>query len=312
MMNAIDVSVVIVSWNVQGLLRRCLASAIAERRAGLTVEIIVVDNASHDGSAELVASGYPDVTLIANQDNRGVGRGCNQGIAAARGRTVLLLNPDAELRPGSLAAMLAHLDAHPETAAVGPQLLNDDGTVQPSRRRFPTLAGLFLMSTLIEYRLPNLPLFRGFYCADRSDSEPQPVDWLVGACLLLRRTALEQIGGLDERFFMYFEETDWFQRAADAGWTAAYLPGAAAVHAGGRSSAQDLPLRHIRFNASRLQYAEKHFGALTAGALRPWLVLMYLAHTGEETLKLALRHRPDERRQNIGLLAQVARAMLRP
>lgn len=307
-----DVSVVIVSWNVRDLLRRCLASVQAARNDGLTIETIVVDNASHDGSPALVADEFPDALLIANPDNRGFSRGCNQGIAAARGRAILLLNPDAALELGSLRELLDRLDCQPDLGAVGPQLRNEDGSVQSSRRRFPTLPTLFLMSTFVEYRFPGLGPFRQLYLSDRSDNDDQEVDWLVGACVLFRRAALQQVGGLDEQFFMYFEEMDWFRRAAAAGWRTAYVPQAAAVHAGGRSSAQNLPLRHIRFNASRLRYTRKHFGAAAAAVLRAWLLLAYGVQSGEEALQLALGHRPELRRRELGVYLSVLRSGLRP
>ena len=307
-----DVSVVVVSWNVRDLLQRCLTSVEAARADGLSIETIVVDNASHDGSAALVADDFPDALLIANTDNRGFSRGCNQGITAAGGRTVLLLNPDAALGTGSLRAMLDRLDQRPDLGAVGPQLRNEDGTVQSSRRRFPTLPTLFLMSTFIEYKFPGLSPFQQLYANDRPDTDEQDVDWLVGACLLLRRATLQQVGGLDEQFFMYFEEMDWFRRAADAGWQTAYVPAAVAVHTGGRSSAQNLPLRHIRFNASRLRYARKHFGAAAATALRAWLLVAYGVQSGEEALKLAVGHRPEQRRQELGVYLSVLRSGLRP
>lgn len=306
-----DVTAVVVSWNVRDLLRRCLASLQEAKAEGLALEAVVVDNASHDGSADLVRSEFPWARLVENPDNAGFSRGCNQGAALGQGRSLLLLNPDAWLAPGSLAKMVRYLDSHPEVGVAGPRTFGCDGSLQSSRRRFPTAATAFLESTTVQHHFPALSLFRRYYCEDLPEDQEQQVDWLTGACLLIRRAAWEQVGPLDERFFMYFEETDWCWRAHHAGWRAVYLPDAEAHHAGGGSSAQDLPLRHIRFNDSRCKYAAKHVGPWFGAVLRGWLVLTYLAQGVEEALKLALGHRPALRRNRLALIAAVVRSGLR-
>lgn len=301
------VSVVVVNWNVKELLQSCLASVLKESGsfpAG-SVEIIVVDNASSDGSAEMVREQFPQARLLANAENRGFSAACNQAIAGCTGDAVLLLNPDAELLPGSLGELAGWLERHPAAAAVGPRMLNADGTIQSSRRRFPTLATAFLESTILQSYLPKLSHLSRYYCLDQPEDHEQQVDWLVGACLLLRRKALQEVGPLDEQFFLYFEETDWCLRAKRAGWQIAYLPDAQVLHHYGQSSGQDLRLRHIYFTDSKCRYYRKHFGPAAGRLVRWFLLVSYALQMVEESIKLALGHKVAVRRQRIALLGSV-------
>ncbi len=308
-----DLSVIIVSWNVADYLRRCLESLRNEagRSTLPSFETIVVDNASTDGTQELVRASFSEVRLIANRDNRGFTGGNNQGIAAARGRYLLLLNPDAEVTAGALRLMAEYMESHPEVGVLGPQLLNTDGTHQSSRRRFPTLTTAFVESTMLQRYLPNSSLLRRYYCLDLPANETQEVDWVVGACLMVRREAVEQVGSLDEAFFMYSEEMDWCYRFKRAGWKVAYLPEARVVHHYARSSSQDLPHQHIRFQASKCLYFAKHHGRLEASVLRSFLWLTYLFQLGQEAAKFLLGHKRALRRQRLGLLLRVLRSGLR-
>lgn len=211
-----DLSVVIVSWNVQRLLRHCLNSVVGSLELptgenAVTAEIIVVDNGSTDGSADMVRTEFPQVTLIANPDNRGFTVGNNQGIRASNGRYLLLLNPDAEVVADALSTLIAFMDAHPEVGLVGPQLLYPNGQVQSSRRRFPTLTTLFFESTWLQSLAPRASLHR-FYFLDQPEDSVLDVDWIVGAAMLARRETVENVGDLDEGFFMYSEELDWCRR----------------------------------------------------------------------------------------------------
>ncbi len=303
-----NISVVIVNWNVRDLLARCLASVEAEARGFPgRVDTIVVDNASSDGSAVMVRGRFSIVTLIQNGTNRGFSAACNQGIRASSGEAVLLLNPDAELQPGSLAALADALERRPKVAVVGPRLLNADGSPQSSRRRFPTLATAFLESTILQSCFPDLPHLRRYYCLDRPDDLAQAVDWLMGACLLLRRSALDEVGLLDERFFMYFEETDWCKRAQEADWRVLYQPQAQVRHLAGQSSAQDLSRSHIYFTDSKAKYYAKHFGPVVGRLVRWLLMLDYALRLAEEGVKLALGHKPALRRERIAMYRAVLR-----
>src|SRR5262249_53063094 len=220
-----ELSVVVVSWNVRNLLARCLAalpaaiqaadehatrstqpvtshsalgtrrSALGARHSALAWEVIVVDNASTDGSPAMVAERFPGVRLIETGANLGFARGVNAGLRASRGRHVAVLTPDTEPGPGSLATLVRYLDAHPAVGLAGPRLRYPDGTTQPSRRRFPTLATACLESTFLQDWFPNSRAVRRYYVADRSDDESQPVDWLVGAALVVRPAAHHAVGG---------------------------------------------------------------------------------------------------------------------
>ncbi|MBU0702731.1 MAG: glycosyltransferase family 2 protein, partial [Chloroflexi bacterium] len=194
----LDLSIVIVNWNVRDLLRRCLHSILASYKLQVTsLHIIVVDNGSSDGSVEMVRSEFPIVHVIANAENRGFPAANNQGLAVAQGRYILLLNPDTEIVGDALATLVAFADAHPDVGMVGPQLLNTDSSVQSSRRRFPTLATGFLESTWLERYAPRRLLER-YEFLDQPDDVAQDVDWLYGAALMARREAVEQVGPMDE------------------------------------------------------------------------------------------------------------------
>lgn len=287
-----DVSVVIVSWNVRDLLRRCLRSvSLSPGFAADAVYVIVVDNASTDGTAEMVRAEFPSVRLLVNGANTGFTAGCNQGLAAAAGRYVLLLNPDTELSGDALAAMVRLLDTDAGIALVGPRLVHPDGETQPSRRRFPTLATAFVESTVLQGLFARSDVLCRYYLRDRSDDEGQDVDWVVGAAMLVRRSVVEQVGGLDEGFFMYSEELDWCRRikavASPAGvpWRIHYTPAATVIHYEGRSSEQAIPARHINFQSSKVRYFRKYHGPVAATLLRCFLLATYVWQLAEESAK---------------------------
>jgi N-acetylglucosaminyl-diphospho-decaprenol L-rhamnosyltransferase len=310
----VDLSIVILSWNVRDLLRQCLESVASGRPLSanhplLVTEIIVVDNASSDGSVEMVHAEFPAVRLIANQTNRGYTGGNNDGIAAATGRYVMILNPDTRVLDDALAAMVAYADAHPDVGVVGPQLLNPDGGVQSSRRRFPTLMTGLFESTWLQPLAPR-DVLRRYYMLDQPDDTIQEVDWLFGACFLVRREVIQQVGVLDEDFFMYSEEMDWCRRIRQAGWKVVYLPEAQVIHYGGRSSDQVAAQRHVYFQTSKVRYFRKHHGALTAGVLRVALLAMYAGQLALEAAKGALGHKRALRRERVRAYWQVLRSGL--
>jgi len=310
----VDLSIVILSWNVCDLLRQCLKSVARDRPLSadhplLATEIIVVDNASSDGSAEMVRAEFPDVRLIANQANRGYTGGNNDGTAAAIGRYVMILNPDTRVLDDALAALVSYADVHPDVGVVGPQLLNSDGSVQSSRRRFPTLITGLFESTWLEPLAPRNVLQR-YYVLDQPDDAIQEVDWLFGACFLVRREVIQQVGALDEGFFMYSEEMDWCRRIRQAGWKVMYLPEAQVIHYGGKSSDQVAAQRHIYFQTSKVRYFRKHHGALTAGVLRVALLAMYAWQLVLEAAKGVLGHKRTLRRERVRAYWQVLRSRL--
>lgn len=299
------VSAIVVSWNTRELLSACLDSLNAPN---LPLETFVVDNASADGSTEMVRERFPSVQLIANTCNVGFAAANNQAIGRSSAPYLLLLNPDATLEPGALERLVATLESQPDVAAVGPRTVDEQGRTQSTRRRFPTIATGFVESTPIQ-RLapPTHPILSRYYLLDRSDDEPQDVDWMVGACLLVRRNAIDQVGGLDERFFMYFEETDWCHRFRAAGWRVVYEPSAVARHHGGQSSAQVPGRRHCAFNESKCRYVRKWHGLAPALALRWFLFVTSWLQLAEEALKLLLGHKRALRRQRLAMWSDVLR-----
>ncbi len=342
-----DLSVIIVSWNVRELLRACLRSVVGGQESGvrsqgperlspvpcpLSLEIIVIDNASSDGSAAMVADEFPDVELIANSENFGFTRGNNQGLASAQGRYILFLNPDTVVAGDALRTMITYMDAHPQVGASGPRLFYADGTPQSSRRRFPTLATALFESTPLawhwpdslnpwarRYRMEEGQGLEGFEHREAQDRDPadpvasaaEEVDWLVGAALLVRREVLEQIGGFDEGYFMYSEELDWCRRAKGAGWHIVYLPSARIVHYEGKSSEQVTAARHIHFQTSKVRYFRKYHGPLVAGFLRLAILGMFAVEWLLEGSKWLLGSRRSLRRGRMAAYSQLLRSGLR-
>ena len=304
----VDLSVVIVSWNVRDLLRQCL-STLADSHP-LSLKVIVVDNASADDSVDMLRAEFPAVQLVANPDNRGFPAANNQGIAVAHGRYILLLNSDTEVVGDALATMVAFADAHPDVGVVGPQLLNPDGSVQSSRRRLPTLATAFFESTWLQPYAPRRLLER-YYVLDQPDDATLDVDWVKGAALMARREAIEQVGLLDEGFFMYSEELDWCRRFREAGWRVVYLSTAQITHHEGKSSEQVLPARHIHFQTSKVRYFRKYHGRLAAQVLRLFLLANYVWQLGVEGAKWLVGHRRSLRARRVATYWQVLRSGLR-
>lgn len=305
---AIDLSIVILNWNVRELLDRCLASLRSDHYA---LEIIVVDNASRDDSVAIVREKYPQVTLIANTENRGFTGGNNQGIAASRGRYVMVLNPDTEVLGDALDRMVRYLDEHPDVGALGPQLLNPDRSIQSSRRRFPTLTTAFFESTWLQGVAPRGILTR-YYMADVVPDHTHEVDWLNGACTALRREVLDQVGVYDaQNFFMYSEELDLCRRVKEAGWKIVYLPEAQVVHYVGKSSDQAVAARHIYFQTSKVHYFRKWQGAFRANLLRVFLLGSYVWQIGLESLKGLLGSKRELRQQRVKVYWQVVRTGLK-
>ncbi len=305
-----DLSIIIVNWNVRDLLRACLES-IERGRGNLDVEVIVVDSASSDGSVAMLTADFPWVTLVACSENVGFPKGNNLGIAKANGRYILLLNPDTVVLDNALTVMLSYLQSHPDVGIVGAQLLNADGSVQSSRRRFPTLATAFFESTWLESLAPAALLAR-YYARDLPDDQTADVDWVTGACMMAPRTAVAAIGGLDEAYFMYSEELDWCRRFKDADWRVVYLPAAQIVHYVGKSSEQAVVARHINFQRAKLRYFRKYHSRLAAGLLRSFLLLNYFGQLVLEAVKGVLGHKRPLRRQRVRAYWAVLRSGLRP
>ncbi len=307
----LDISILIVSWNVRELLLECLAALPDAVGEDFSYEVIVVDNASSDGAVDAVREAFPHVRVMANAENRGFTGGNNQALAAARGRFLFLLNPDTKPLPGSIAELARFLDAHPDAGMVGPRLRYGDGSPQPSRRRFPTLLTLFTESTVIQHYVPNLSIFARYVMADQPDDRTQEVDWLVGAAIMVRREVYEQIGGLDEGFFMYSEELDWCRRAKEKGWRILFDPAAEIIHYEGKSSEQAVARRDIAFFSSRVRYARKYHGAFWAEILRLWLLTTFLFQWLREGAKWLAGHKRPLRAQRMAAYRRVLKSGLK-
>jgi len=254
-----DLSVVIVAYNCRDALADCLASLESEP-CDLLLETIVVDNASRDGTAEMVRRRFERVRLIANDANRGFAAANNQGIDLASGRHILLLNPDTVVHGGAPAALVAALDADARLGVCGPQLLNADGSIQPSVRRFPTFAALLHQYTPLRVLGFLRGAYRRYKMKDFDFRTAADVDIVMGAAFCVPRRVLDEVGVLDERFFVYFEEMDFCRRVHRAGYRVRFEPAAKVTHIGGVSAAT--ATANLFFCRSLFRYVRKHNGWL--------------------------------------------------
>ncbi len=321
-----DISVIIVSWNVRDLLRDCLDSIRAgadaghivltgsgteeEAEAAPAVEVIVVDNLSSDGTPDLLRRDYPWVRLIEPGENTGFTGGNNIGMQHSTGDLLFLLNPDTVVLGDALPRMAAYLAENPQVGALGPQLLNADGSVQSSRRRFPTLKTAVFESTWLESIAPAGVLDH-YYVRDVADDQTVVVDWVQGAALMVRRDVLAQVGGFDEDFFMYSEELDWQRRIKEAGWQVVYFPEAKIIHYGGKSSEQVVAQRHIYFQTSKVRYFRKHHGRLAGALVRLVLLANYAVQLVLEAAKWLVGHKREMRSERVQAYWRVLRSGLR-
>ena len=254
-----EVSAVVVSYNAAPWIERSLDSL-----RGTGAEVIVVDNGSTDGTLEIVREKFPEARLI-EQENRGFGAGNNAGMRAASGRYFMLLNPDAWLTDGALEKLIAFADEHPEAAVVGPRLLNPDGSLQRSVRGYPTPWRIATEYFFLRKLAPRSRAFNSLFGAGFDHESVREVDYLFGACLLVRRDAVDSVGGFDEDFFLMSEETDWCYRFRQAGWSVFFYPGAEAYHVVGASLN---PARFKDVVRGHLQFLSKHRGARVAERAR--------------------------------------------
>jgi len=252
-----DIAVIIVNWNAREDLRRCLESLYAEPKPQVDYAVWVVDNASDDGSAGMVAAEFPQVQLIVNTDNAGFSKANNQAIAQTDSRYVFLLNSDAFIHPGALDQLVAYADAHPQAGIIGPKVLNSDGSLQFSCRRFPSLGAGFFRNTYLGRLFPHNKFARDYLMVGFDHAHDRTVDWVSGCAMLIRRSLLDKIGALDERFYMYCEDVDFCQRAWEAGWEVIYTPQAVVIHAIGRSSDKNADKMIIEFHRSWYEYDRK-------------------------------------------------------
>jgi GT2 family glycosyltransferase len=350
-----NLAIIIVSWNTRDLLRRCVETVHASLAgAGIAYTLVVVDNASSDGTAAMLRDEHPEVLLIEAGGNLGFAGGNNlalrkleigdwrleyprqspvSNLQSRKLDYVFLLNPDTEVVGGAITRLACYLDSHPDVAVVGPRLLYADGSVQPSRRRFPTRGVYFWESTPLEQRWPGNPWARRYRCAGMPDDAEQEVDWLVGAALMVRRAAIERAGLLDAGFAMYSEELEWQRRIRmkDEGrrmnlrapqasssfilrpssfaHRIVYLPEAVVVHHEGKSSEQAIARRYLNFQRSRVREARMAYGARFAAVLRLFLRAAYAAEMAVEAAKWLLGHKRPLRAQRVAVYWQVIREL---
>jgi GT2 family glycosyltransferase len=268
----VDLSIVIVAWNVRDLVLDCLAS-IREAKLGITYEVIVVDNGSVDATVECAARQFPDTRIVALPRNIGFGAGNNRGMEIMRGRHALLLNNDTIVLPGGLEACVRFLDEHPDVGAVGPQLLNPDRTKQNCIHNSPTLVSEIVGQSFLRRVFPRRwPSKNVHYDA------PVEVEAVLGACLFARREVIQQVGLIDEDYFFFLEETDWCHRMRAAGWRVFHLPDAYVIHLYGESTKKKLPLRtRIEYYRSRYIFFRKNRSRAVYAALRAVVMVKILA-----------------------------------
>lgn len=257
-----DVSVIIVNWNTRELLRDCLKS-VYEQAGDVNFEVIVIDNASADGSVEMVKNDFDQVTLIENSENVGFARANNQGIAVAKGRYVLLLNSDTVVLDSALARTVGFADDHPRAAVTGCRVLNPDGTLQPTCFMFPSILNMLLSSTYLYKLFPKSRFFGRERMTWWDRNDVRPVDVVTGCFMLIRREAIDQVGLMDEQFFMYAEETDWCYRFKEKGWEVIFTPVAQIIHLGGQSTAKRPVAMIVQLRLSILRFISKHRGRFT-------------------------------------------------
>lgn len=250
-----DCVVAIVNYNTRELLRDCLASVVQTRPR----QVVVVDNASSDGSAEMVRAEFPNVDLRANQTNPGYGAAANQAIMGCEAPYVLLLNSDTLLRPGALDALTDYLDRYPRAGVVGPRLVNPDGSLQRSCFPFPTPLDTFIVLSNLYKLIQRTPLLREAYLRTWSHNSPRVVPWVLGAALAFRREAFEAVGGFEEAYIMYSEEVDLCYRLKAAGWETHYAPVTDVTHIRGASTSQRRVAMEIRRVTSTRQFYRRHF-----------------------------------------------------
>ena len=274
----IDLSIIIVNWNTKDLLIQCLKS-LEQTLQRLKMKVYVVDNGSVDRSVELMKEKFPEVIVIQNPINLGFAKANNQALILSKSKYILLLNPDTQVKHAAIERLLSFMDTHLDSGVAGAQLLNSDGSKQNSIANFPSLATELLNKSLLRLLFPKTFPGKG-----RDYRDPVEVDSVIGACMMVRREAIEQVGLLDEDYFLFLEETDWCYRMKKAGWKVYHVPQAEIYHLQGKSAEKDKKRAKVEYYRSRHQYFKKHKGNVQ------WLVLLMglLIKLGFEFLSMVI------------------------
>ncbi|MFB0507409.1 MAG: glycosyltransferase family 2 protein [Thermodesulfobacteriota bacterium] len=262
-----DLSVIIVNWNTRQLVVESLQS-LYRAIGDFSMEVFVVDNGSSDGSVEAIRAAFPRVILVENAKNIGFARANNEALRRARGKYFLFLNTDVILQEYTVAALLEFMEKTPQAGIVGAQLLNTDGTKQNSFDNFPTLLSEGLNKSLLRMFFPNR-----FPSKRLSLSSPIAVESVIGACMMVRKDAVDEVGPMDEDYFLFMEETDWCYRMRERGWRVYLVPQAQAVHLQGGTADRVKVQAKLEYYRSRYSFFKKHRGTLQAGVLRGILLL---------------------------------------
>lgn len=266
-----DLSVCIVNWNTRQDLEQAITSVL-QSDPELELQVIVLDNASSDGTPEMVREQFRSVKLLESAENLGFAKGYNRAAEEAEGRHILMLNPDTVVQAGALRALVRFLDSRQEAGAAAPRLLNSDGTLQYSCRRLPGPMAAILRNTLLGRLVPGNRFTRDYLMADWDHRTVKQVDWVSGAALCIRRETWSEVGGFDEGYFMYAEDIDWCLRARQAGWHIYYVPESVVVHRIGRSSDQRPVPMVVEFHRSMARFYRRHYARQWPFGLR-WLPL---------------------------------------
>ena len=302
-MNLIDI--IIVNYNSTDYLLRCLRS-VYDSLHELPAEVLIVDNASKDG-VDSVKAEFPQVALLKNRYNMGFAKAINRAFEQSSAPYILLLNPDTYVMNGFFESVLGYMEDNPYVGVIGPEILNHDGSIQGSARSFPTpLTALFGRSSLLTRLFPNNPFTRANILTTKSDGKnPMEVGWVSGACMAVRKRAVDDVGLVDERFFMYWEDADWCRRMWEKGWNVVYFPQASVVHHIGVSSGQTFFKPVFEFHKSSYKLFDKYSKAslwfakplaIAGISLHLFYVLIFKGiRLWHEKHKFAIRHKKEAR-----------------
>ncbi|MCA8943496.1 MAG: glycosyltransferase family 2 protein [Planctomycetes bacterium] len=307
-MTAPVLSVVVLSWNTKELTLACLGALRADPTRQLR-EIIVIDNASHDGSADAIAEAYPEVVLVRNEENRGYSGGNNQGVRIAEGKFVCLLNSDTEVRPGALDQLVEFLEQHPGYGAVGPRLVSPDGSIQTACMRFPGLLTAIVFDTIWGKFPPGKWIQDRYFMRGFDHRSSRDVDQPPGACLVMHRAEYEQVGGLDEELWLFFNDVDLCRRLWRSGRRIRYFAEAEVMHHEGAST-KSFAAFVTMWHRNRMAYYRKHYGDWVLPLLR--LVVRWRAFEEKLAIKRRTKTDPGRRSAELGHLREVIGQIMEP
>ncbi|MCJ7646948.1 glycosyltransferase family 2 protein [bacterium] len=286
----VDLSVIIINYNVKQLLRECLYSIYSNTKR-INLEVIIVDNNSTDGSVDMVKSEFPEVKLIENCQNLGFAKANNQALKENKGRYVLLLNPDTVVLPNALDKMIEFMEANSQAGALGCKLLYPDGSLQRSCRSFPTLTTAFFENLGLEKFFPKNKLIAKYRMGYWDYNDVREVDQPMGSALMIRREVIEHVGFLDERFYMFFEEVDWCFRIKKRGWKIYFMPSAEIIHYGSQSARPSMTRMMILGYKSKHRFFRKHYGILSEWIVKPIDLLGLILKTLYRTATISTNSR---------------------